>query len=1086
MPLALACILLGSLIPWQEADIAHSLTPGQRLEGAVLESATEVRTPTLDAVYTASPTLGVSYRVTVETSGAYFFELKSYAFDAYLVLHDKSGHLLAENDDGPIWMHSRLVAELKTGEEYHVYACALHGEGGPYTVQLEVGQPTELSADELRAANDAEALARIGWQENVYGNDSQELAQTLTTLAEIYRGQSRYADAEPMFERALQIREGGLPSGHPNVATSLKNLALLYSAQGLYQDAESLLKRALAIREEAFGPTSAAAAASLNNLAEIYRIQGRYPEALPLLERSLTIWEAVRGPVHSDVARCLTNLSALYYKLGRYAEAEPLMERALAIQEKLYGPEHPEVAHVLHVLGTIYYSQGRLVEAEPLYKRAIRIDEKAYGANHPNLAANLISLAQLFLVQGRHSESESMYQRALGIYEKYLHSEHPAIALITNDLATLNLHQGHKQKAGLLYERTLKIWEKVHGPNHPLVATTLHNLASLYDLQGLDEQAISTFERALAIRERTLGPEHPSVAQTLESLGRFYQYRGQHTLAVHFLERSLRSSLLYLDRELPTLSEADRFQLFQAGGPDGWLSNILKSGQVGSKQLFDLCLQWKGKVTRLQAASLTLGQNLEDPKVASRIEQLKELQKQLSRMVFLSVSDQEKNHTAQVVELRKNRLRIERELNRELSIDHILQTPPSEELQGALTEGCVLIDFYVDESVFAWVLSPHGEPELFDLGNAESMKTVQDAFLGESVKRGGSVIGSRASLGSELLEMLWAPLKKRVGEAEFVVVSPDRFLCELPFGLLLEEDGKYLLESHRFVYLSDATRLSVVDPAALEREGSVLAVGDINYFRAEAVLADAQQDPVQAISTRSRIGSRWPSLPATRKELQALRDLYEFVLEWESPFQQLDGRSASEENVRRAIAGNRYIHIATHGYFEPDHLPSLRLDAEELQTQIGEQMDSVGMLPGLLSGLVLAGVNAEADPNRDDGYLSAEEIQYLDLSECDLAVLSACETALGSKRSGEGLMSLRRALEVAGAKTVISSLWKVDDQFTARLMAQFYENYWEKGMAKAEALHQAKLRMLKRNRIDFDGNARPETWAAFVLSGDWE
>jgi len=144
----------------------------------------------------------------------------------------------------------------------------------------------------------------------------------------------------------------------------------------------------------------------------------------------------------------------------------------------------------------------------------------------------------------------------------------------------------------------------------------------------------------------------------------------------------------------------------------------------------------------------------------------------------------------------------------------------------------------------------------------------------------------------------------------------------------------------------------------------------------------------------------------------------------------------------------------------------------------------VGLLPGLLSGLVFAGVNAKADPNRDDGYLSAEEIQYLDLSACDLAVLSACETALGSQRAGEGLMSLRRAFEVAGAKTVVSSLWKVDDRATATLMAQFYKNYWELGMGKGEALHQAKLRMLRQNRADF-GEPHPETWGAFVLSGDW-
>ena len=159
------------------------------------------------------------------------------------------------------------------------------------------------------------------------------------------------------------------------------------------------------------------------------------------------------------------------------------------------------------------------------------------------------------------------------------------------------------------------------------------------------------------------------------------------------------------------------------------------------------------------------------------------------------------------------------------------------------------------------------------------------------------------------------------------------------------------------------------------------------------------------------------------------------------------------------------MHIATHGYFEPDHLPSLLLDAEEKQSkaQLGEQIQAVGLLPGLLSGLVFAGVNGEPDLARDDGYLSAEEIQHLDLSECDLVVLSACETALGSARAGEGLMSLRRSFSVAGADTVISSLWKVGDVATAQLMKDFYTNLWENSMRRGEALHEAKLHMLRRN-----------------------
>jgi CHAT domain-containing protein len=144
-----------------------------------------------------------------------------------------------------------------------------------------------------------------------------------------------------------------------------------------------------------------------------------------------------------------------------------------------------------------------------------------------------------------------------------------------------------------------------------------------------------------------------------------------------------------------------------------------------------------------------------------------------------------------------------------------------------------------------------------------------------------------------------------------------------------------------------------------------------------------------------------------------------------------------------------------------------------------------GYLPGLLSGLVCAGANAPAEERRDDGYLTAEEVEGLDLSKVDLVVLSACETGLGVARSGEGMLGLRRAFRQAGARTVISSLWSVRDESTTRLMQAFYERLWVKEQGTLESLRGAQLEMLRGNRAKYDGEGMPSTWGAFVLDGDW-
>jgi CHAT domain-containing protein len=162
----------------------------------------------------------------------------------------------------------------------------------------------------------------------------------------------------------------------------------------------------------------------------------------------------------------------------------------------------------------------------------------------------------------------------------------------------------------------------------------------------------------------------------------------------------------------------------------------------------------------------------------------------------------------------------------------------------------------------------------------------------------------------------------------------------------------------------------------------------------------------------------------------------------------------------------------------------------------------MGYHPGLLSGIVLAGAN-RPDEQGDDGVLTALEVSELDLRRTELVVLSACETGLGQVAVGEGVLGLQRAFRVAGAKTVIASLWKVDDEATTRLMSRFYENHWTKpDFSLLDCLREAQLWLLQGVTADGDaergairldvqhqyahpGRLPPYYWAGFVLSGDW-
>jgi CHAT domain-containing protein len=227
----------------------------------------------------------------------------------------------------------------------------------------------------------------------------------------------------------------------------------------------------------------------------------------------------------------------------------------------------------------------------------------------------------------------------------------------------------------------------------------------------------------------------------------------------------------------------------------------------------------------------------------------------------------------------------------------------------------------------------------------------------------------------------------------------------------------------------------------------------------------------------------------------------------------LEGEQGNRDKVLRELDGAkeaqrwRYVHLATHAYCGAPEQTAAR-SAFRGAPGARESDDFIlRQSPLLLAGVILAGANRS--PSK--GALTAEEVCSLDLRGCDLVVLSACETALGKQVSGEGVLGLQRAFHLAGARSVVSSLWSVHDEATQALMRRFYEQLWGAGkLTKLEALRQAQLAMLRQGLRDpqlvrgvfnpktgagktkrtpavRDGGGRlaPAYWAAFVLSGDW-
>jgi CHAT domain-containing protein len=202
----------------------------------------------------------------------------------------------------------------------------------------------------------------------------------------------------------------------------------------------------------------------------------------------------------------------------------------------------------------------------------------------------------------------------------------------------------------------------------------------------------------------------------------------------------------------------------------------------------------------------------------------------------------------------------------------------------------------------------------------------------------------------------------------------------------------------------------------------------------------------------------------------------------------LTGRDADEAAFKSLAPGRRVLHLATHSFFMDDRCDSLLADARPEPSPSAPMSSFSRESPYLLTGLALSGANHRAPdpecPDCEDGILTGEEIVSLDLSSVDWVVLSACETGVGKIASGEGVMGLRRAFEVAGAGTVITSLWRIEDRSTEEWMQRLYEARL-RGTTTAEAVRDASLKTLLARRSQ-GKSPHPFYWGAFVAAGDWK
>jgi tetratricopeptide (TPR) repeat protein len=434
------------------------------------------------------------------------------------------------------WMVQALrAAQRQTGEVQKEYttlpaldheAQALEARG-----RYREAQPVRQKALDIRR--------------KVLGEQHPHTAFSYNSVAATLAAQGLYREADEGYRKALDIYRTVLGEEHPDTATGYNNVAGNLDKQGHHRAAEEGFKKALAIYRKVVGEEDPTTAAACNNVAMNLNAQGRYREAEEGLRKALAICRKVLGEKHAATATCCNNVAINLDAQGRFREAEELYKEAVVIYRKVLGEEHPNTAQGYNNLAGNLDDQGRYSEAEEGYKKALDLKRKVLGEDHPSTAESYNNLALNLHRQARYREAEEGFRKALAICRKVLGEEHPLTAQGYNNVAFNLEGQGRHKEAEEGYRTALETRRKVLGEDHPETARSYNNVAFNLGAQGRNREAEEVFRKALSICRKALGEEHPDTARSYGNLALSLSVQGRYREA-----EELHRKALVIDRKV--------------------------------------------------------------------------------------------------------------------------------------------------------------------------------------------------------------------------------------------------------------------------------------------------------------------------------------------------------------------------------------------------------------------------------------------------------------------------------------------------------------------------------------------------------
>uniref|UniRef100_UPI0040494500 CHAT domain-containing protein n=1 Tax=Fulvivirga sp. TaxID=1931237 RepID=UPI0040494500 len=912
-----------------------------------------------------------------------------------------------------------------------------------------------------------------------WDNKDVGYAAALDKIAQLEIKLGNYDKANKYLGEAISILEKAETKENLILYTdALMSKIPLLIIYGEYDEAQNILDDIEKLRYKNEILVSSSADAQ-DDLAELYIKIGKYVEAQQNLNKSLAYKRTRFSNESRQIIRPLVLYAQYHLAIGEFAEAEKKAREAFNIAKKIYGVESSKTTPALGVLASMYKSIGDYARAEQILRGAIDVQTKRLGANHLTVGQFYSELALVrYYISNDRTEVEALFRKAESIVGKSIGASNPVYAEVLKNLTVVNISSGDFMEAESYLDQAAAIWDIRKGRRNNINSTMVDLLyGDIRYNQKNYKAAQSYYERASKNYLKFFRDQHPEYLKVISKLSKAYYMQNDLKTAQRLIESVLDKYVSYIEKYFPALGEREKAKFWGIIRPDyEYYNSIITSNKnVDSDQIGNLFNNALLTKSLLLNSSIKVKQRILNSGDQALINAYQDWIKSKERLtVTLAMSPDEIAASGiDITALTASINQLEKELSlksADFSNNFDSKLVKWDEVQNAILPGEVAVEMvrfryfdhtFTDQIKYAVLYVDGDKKTKAKMVLLENGKDLENKYL--KIYRNSMRYKIE---DTHSYEMFWKPLSGRIGYANTLYLSPDGVFNQINLESipLPDSDGKYVLDAANIVLISNTKDLFLRKASSKKVQQSKIAsmFGNPQFY-----VTTKPGRKVQEGGTERATSDVITQLPGTEIEINQLNELFG-ANGWRSD--QFTEYDASEDKLKK-INNPKVFHIATHGFFksEENDVASQDLITSELVNN-----------PLLRSGLLLTGAGdilnvTDYNFNINDGILTAFEAMNLNLDMTELVVLSACETGLGEIEAGEGVFGLQRAFLVAGARSVVMSLFKVSDDATQKLMIKFYTKWLATGNIR-ESFLQAK-KEIRTEYVD------PIYWAPFVMIG---